>query len=265
MKVSVIIPAYNTARYIGQCIESVKAQTYADLECIIVDDGSMDNTLLTAVQFTEGCPNFTVIHKRENKGLSAARNTGIEQSTGDALYFLDSDDWIDPDTIERLVGAAEHYPTAGRIFTSATVHWEKDNCIVLREIRPLGLHEADSPYLFKDHSCDVGYATGGLYVRKNIREEIRFNEQVFLFEDMLFNMGLMFSGMKTALVSGFPYHYRRHGDSMLATSKFTEEDRQFIEDALRAYADKWHPSEETFNRCFAFMDMTFKKRLERRK
>ncbi len=102
--VSVIVPAYNVERWIERCVESVLAQTLADLEVIVVDDGSPDNAGALADAIAERDPRVRVIHQK-NGGLSAARNVGIESARGSLLYFLDSDDYIDPDCLEVLRGA----------------------------------------------------------------------------------------------------------------------------------------------------------------
>ncbi len=102
--VSVIVPAYNVERWIERCVESVLAQTLTDLEVIVVDDGSPDNAGALADAIARRDPRVRVIHQK-NGGLSAARNVGIESARGSLLYFLDSDDYIDPDCLEVLRGA----------------------------------------------------------------------------------------------------------------------------------------------------------------
>ena len=102
MRVSVIIPAYNYERYVGSAIESALAQTYPDVEVIVIDDGSTDGTQDVAVGFGD---QITYVRK-ENAGLAAARNTGIETSTADAIVFLDADDTLEPHAVEKMVETA---------------------------------------------------------------------------------------------------------------------------------------------------------------
>jgi len=96
MKVSIIIPLYNVKKYISDCLLSVARQTFrGKIECIIVDDCGTDNSVTLAEQFIAGYDGpieFTMCHHNHNRGLSAARNTGIDVATGDYIYFLDSDD-----------------------------------------------------------------------------------------------------------------------------------------------------------------------------
>ena len=115
MKVSIIIPVYNVSRYIGRCLQSVAAQTYDDITCILVDDCGTDDSMSIVSQFVSnysGNKKFDIVHHETNQGQSIARNTGIANAEGDYLYFLDSDDAITPDCIETLVRLAEKYPDA---------------------------------------------------------------------------------------------------------------------------------------------------------
>lgn len=115
MTVSIIIPIYNVEQYIERCINSVINQTYHQLEVIIVDDCSPDNSMSLARQlvdksnYKEGLT-FKFIKREENGGLSAARNTGIENATGDFLYFLDSDDELPINAIELLINQVIIHP-----------------------------------------------------------------------------------------------------------------------------------------------------------
>ena len=106
MKISIVIPVYNVEPYIEDCLKSVAEQTYkGDIECIIVDDCTPDGSCAIIEHFINeynGSIDFKLLHHSVNRGLSAARNTGIDAATGDYIYFLDSDDEITPDCIELL-------------------------------------------------------------------------------------------------------------------------------------------------------------------
>ncbi len=105
-KVSLIIPVYNVEKYIRQCLQSVADQTFKDVEVIIIDNNSPDNSAEIINEFTEKYPNFKT-YKRIGGGLGGARNEGIKHASGEYLVFLDSDDYIKPNAIEELVKAAE--------------------------------------------------------------------------------------------------------------------------------------------------------------
>lgn len=99
--VSVVVPVYNVASYLEQCLDSVVNQTYKNLEIILVDDGSTDGSGAICDRYAEKDSRIQVIHK-ENGGLSSARNVGLERITGEWALFVDSDDWIELNTLELL-------------------------------------------------------------------------------------------------------------------------------------------------------------------
>ena len=107
-KVSVIIPAYNAGNYIGQCLDSVRAQTLSDIEILAVDDGSTDDTrrIIEKQASQDGRIRFIT---QKNQFAGVARNNGMEQAEGDFLYFLDADDYIVPNCLELMVAAAERF------------------------------------------------------------------------------------------------------------------------------------------------------------
>lgn len=99
---SVIVPVYNVDRYLGRCIKSIMQQSYRNLEIILVDDGSTDNSGTICDTFKETDDRIIVIHK-ENGGLSDARNAGIKMFTGEYVTFIDSDDYVSPDMISLML------------------------------------------------------------------------------------------------------------------------------------------------------------------
>ena len=106
IKVSIVIPVYNVSAYIERCLKSVMSQTYSNIECILVDDVTPDDSIEICERLIDeyqGPITFKILHHKKNRGLSAARNTGTESSTGDYLYYLDSDDEISCDCIEKLI------------------------------------------------------------------------------------------------------------------------------------------------------------------
>lgn len=104
--VSVIVPVYMIENYIDRCISSIRQQTYNNLEIIIINDGSTDNSLQIAQNHTDEDERITIISQR-NKGLSAARNEGLRRAHGKYVTFVDGDDWIDSEMISTLVNAIE--------------------------------------------------------------------------------------------------------------------------------------------------------------
>ena len=100
-KISVIVPVYNVEKFLAQCLESLVLQTYKNLEIIIVDDGSSDNSYKIYKKYAKSDSRIQII-KQKNAGVSAARNTGLASATGEYVHFIDSDDYIDIDYYEKI-------------------------------------------------------------------------------------------------------------------------------------------------------------------
>ena len=98
-KVSVIIPVYNTELYIKQTVESIQKQTLYDIEIIIINDGSTDNSLSLLLELSKQDHRIKIF-SQENQGLSISRNTGLEKASGEFVYFMDSDDLLEKDALE---------------------------------------------------------------------------------------------------------------------------------------------------------------------
>lgn len=118
--VSIIMPVYNVEKYIRGSIDSVLAQTYTDFELIIVDDGSPDYSPQICDEYASKNNRIRVIHKL-NGGLSSARNTGVDHANGKYILFIDSDDTIEPDLLEKVVPVAEKENADVTIFGIKTV------------------------------------------------------------------------------------------------------------------------------------------------
>lgn len=111
MKLSIVVPVYNTEKYLGKCLCSCVNQDaeQSDYEIIVINDGTKDNALAIAEDFADNCQNVTVF-SQENAGLSAARNKGLSLAHGDYVWFVDSDDWIEPDSVKIIVEKTKHNP-----------------------------------------------------------------------------------------------------------------------------------------------------------
>ena len=117
-RVSVVVPIYNVEAYLGECLDSLAAQTFEDLEIVMVDDGSTDGSAAIAERFAARDPRFTLV-SQPNGGLSRARNTGMDVASGEFLAFADSDDVLAPNAYELLLGALDR---TGSDFASGNVH-----------------------------------------------------------------------------------------------------------------------------------------------
>lgn len=108
-RVSVIIPVYNTERYLRKCLDSLLNQTLQDIEIIVINDGSTDNSLKILEDYATAYPNLFTLINSKNQGAGKARNLGIDIAAGEYIWFVDSDDWIYPDSIEKMYNLAKQY------------------------------------------------------------------------------------------------------------------------------------------------------------
>lgn len=113
--ISIIIPVYNTGKYIAACIDSICNQTYHNWELILVDDGSTDNSPSLCDKYASQDLRIKVIHK-PNGGLVSARNVGYDVASGEWMMYIDGDDWIDVETCEKLVKSINNYPDVDVVF-----------------------------------------------------------------------------------------------------------------------------------------------------
>ena len=122
VKVSIVVPIYNVERYLERCLDSMATQSYPNIEVIMVDDGSTDASAEIARRYEQKYSNFRLI-QQENRGLGGARNTGICEASGDYIAMPDSDDWVHPDYIKRLVETATGYD-ADVVECNGVMVWE---------------------------------------------------------------------------------------------------------------------------------------------
>jgi glycosyltransferase involved in cell wall biosynthesis len=217
MKISVIIPVYNVEPYIERCLLSALNQTYQDIEIILVDDCGQDRSMEIAGKvISDHCQGYRVkIRKHlQNRGLSAARNTGIEASTGEYVYFLDSDDEITPDCIECLVSFPEEKKPDFVIGNYLEIGPPRN------KIR-LGLPEG---ILSGNMKIFRSYLKWGWYHyawNKLINKEFLLNHRLFfkeglLYEDTLWSFMLASCAETMGVVTGNTYYYYRRDTSITA-------------------------------------------------
>ena len=106
--VSIIVPVYNVEKYLNKCIDSVLCQTFTDFECILVNDDSPDNCPQICDEYAKIDDRIKVIHKKQNEGSPQARKTGLDLAMGEYILYIDSDDWIEPDMVEKMYSKAKN-------------------------------------------------------------------------------------------------------------------------------------------------------------
>ena len=137
-KVTVAMPVYNVESYLEKCARSALSQTERDIELLLIDDGSTDGSGAICDKIAQGDPRVRVIHQ-ENRGLGGARNTGIENARGEWMIFPDSDDWLEPETVERALKAAEGTGADMSLFAFRSVDEGGNTTGEFREFLPEGV------------------------------------------------------------------------------------------------------------------------------
>ena len=205
--VSVIIPAYNQGHYLGQAIRSVLDQTYPHFEVIVVDDGSTDSTREVVHSFTDARIRYVY---QENRGLSAARNTGIRSASSPYVSFLDSDDLFLPDKLQLLVAESESEPGCGLIAGQAIPIDEQGNTIGKAFVEGL---PADSADLLLGNPLHVG----SVLVSRLWQDRVGFfDEDLRSYEDWDLWLRLARAGCRMSWVAQPVSLYRFHRAQMTA-------------------------------------------------
>lgn len=123
--VSIVIPVYAVSTYIERCVNSVINQTYSPIECLLVDDATPDDSISKCERLIadyKGSTRFVILHHDRNRGLSASRNTGLDAATGDYVFYLDSDDELKPDCIEKMVRPIKSNPAIEMVLGNHEVY-----------------------------------------------------------------------------------------------------------------------------------------------
>lgn len=202
-KISVIVPVYNMEKYLCRCVDSILAQTYPDIQIILVDDGSVDRSAAICDAYAEKDHRVTVVHK-ENGGLSSARNAGIDAAQGEYIGFVDSDDYISPEMYEKLV---EHMGT-GREIANVMYVRADENGVTSPSRVP---HTQDEIIPASDFVKEVMLHLGDISVctklfHRSIFQDLRFLEGK-LNEDLLFVLDAMARIERVCFVGHVGYYY----------------------------------------------------------
>lgn len=214
---SVIVPVYNTEKYLNRCIQSIVNQTYKNLEIILIDDGSTDNSGNLCDKWAKKDDRIIVIHQK-NAGVSSARNVGLDIAKGEYITFVDSDDYIENNTYENVVNVFELYKVDIVAF----------QCIM--ELYKLKRYMTKSKYGLIDYKVDKTpildmflekheqFYLWCTVFKRNIIEQIRFIEDLKFGEDCYFSFDTILNSNSMYIMNETYYHYWCNEES--ATRKF---------------------------------------------
>lgn len=236
MKVSIIIPVYNVENYLRECLDSVVNQTYSDLEIICVNDGSTDSSLDILNEYAKKDSRILVV-SQSNKGLAAARNTGLEYVTGELCYFLDSDDYIEKNLIEYAVKIFENFDVDYFCFSSKAF---LDGDSISQNFDIIADYITVKRDGVFDVNFDIGFGTN-IHVwnkifrtSKLISNDIKFVDGL-LYEDIYFMWNCVFHSKKAYFDTDFYHHYRIRSNSIMEN---TNKNKSFANAVSHLY--NWH-------------------------
>ena len=203
-KISVIVPVYKTEGLLDRCVESIVGQTYKNLEIILVDDGSPDNCPAMCDEWAEKDSRIRVIHK-ENGGVSSARNAALDIATGDYIGFVDSDDWIEPEMysslIQKISESGKNIALCSYYAVEISGERYECRCVVDKVVL-----DQDDYFRFIVLGGDGGYIWNRLY-DADILKEVRFDEDIWYSEDLLFNFKTAQKSNGAAILDKIEYNY----------------------------------------------------------
>ena len=211
--ISIIVPVYNVEKYLRKCIESIINQTYENLEIILIDDGSTDGSSKICDEFLKK-DNRIIVEHTSNKGVSSARNRGIEIAKGNWIAFVDSDDWIEPQFCEDLYKNALLDNNIGLV-CSGYKRVYKDKEEIINCTKEKIIYNARQ-FLIKLLNVQNGYGFCHMkLIKKSCIGNLRFNRDVTVGEDALFNMQIT-KNIKKVMILGEPlYNYRFNESSVV--------------------------------------------------
>ena len=225
--VSIIIPVHQVSDQIERCLLSVMKQTCTDIECIIVDDATKDDSIEKCKKIIgdySGPIRFLILRHEYNKGLSAARNTGTQAANGEFLYYLDGDDEITPDCIEKMVEIVELFPKAEMVVGNhCDFHYDGRKNTFLRPDFPSRILYEEEISLYYQKRMLPRSAWNKLLRRSFVLQNHLFFKEGILFEDTLWTFYVLKVISKLYVLNQVTYHYHIRPNSIVTgTDDYTE-------------------------------------------
>ena len=248
-KISIIVPVYNTGIYLKKCINSLLNQTLRDIEIVLIDDGSTDESRDICDEYAKKDDRISVIHKR-NEGVSIARNIGIKKSKGKYIGFIDSDDWIESNMYQNMYKYIKDYDVDIVFCDAVTVYDDKqseiDSFTLLEKSRLITKDKIDSSLLIQM----AGSVWRGLYKRELLQEnDIYFPIDLKFSEDRIFNLYAI--GYSKKIFYDKTVYYNRYIRMGSAVNKYYSNMINIVMDARRKIMEAiqvcWNNDENIIN------------------
>lgn len=215
-KVQVVIPVYNSAKYIRRCLDSLCSQTYTNWEALIIDDASLDNSVEIVKKYLTFDNRFTLIENEINQGVSKVRNLALDKLSGEFTAFLDSDDYWESDMLETMVNKALEgnfdvvqcrflydYPGGRQVLPAGA--FDKDIELVKDDMKPVYFKMATG--INMNHVCMK-------LIRSELIKDIRFDTGLKTAEDLQFCIRMFCKVKKYCFINKALYHYCRNSESI---------------------------------------------------
>ncbi|MBS4174056.1 bifunctional glycosyltransferase family 2 protein/CDP-glycerol:glycerophosphate glycerophosphotransferase [Bacillus sp. FJAT-49736] len=229
MKISVIIPVYNTEEFLPECMESVVNQTYKDMEILIINDGSTDYSYKILKEYENKDNRIKLFSFKERKGVGAARNFGISQSTGEYLYFLDSDDYLEISALEKLINNIK----SGNILSGQWKVMKKKGDIDEIEIEESAIIYRGALQHFKRRSI-IHHLISSEWIKSN---NLRFSEDVNCYSELPFIVSLLKLTSEVPRLTDCLYFKRLRNDPISNPAVMQASREQKLLDLLSIYND----------------------------
>ena len=211
IKVSIIVPVYNVEEYLDKCLESLVNQTLKDIEIIVVNDGTKDNSQKIIDDYVKKYPKLIKSYKKENGGLSSARNYGLKYAKGEYIAFVDSDDYVEHDMYEKMYNKAKtndfdivvcntinFYDNGKKVYLKSNLNYSSD--------------------VIKNYLISPPMAPIRIY-KKYIFDNVKFEENIF-YEDLNLTLTLVKITNKIGFIDSFYYYYRQRSNSIMHQNNF---------------------------------------------
>ena len=216
-KISIIVPVYNVEKYLERCVESILKQTYTNFELLLINDGSTDTSGELCDELASKNENIRVFHI-ENRGVSNARNLGIEHSTGEWITFVDSDDFITNDYLETLISAVKSDDSVG--FSVARLHHVRNGLVTdLPEFSGQeSIWSAEQTMKELLMTTRTSFFPVAKLFKKQLIEKFRFSTDYHLAEDALFLTEVILETKCSSVFIDKPIYYYDHREGSATTS-----------------------------------------------
>ncbi|MBP2633277.1 MAG: glycoslytransferase [Firmicutes bacterium] len=244
VKISIIIPVYNADKYIRDCLNSLLSQTFEDIEIICVNDGSVDDSLEILNEYSEKDNRIKVINNLGNIGVTKSRNSGLEISSGEYIFFIDSDDWLGIDFIEKLYRLARKFKVDA-VLGAMTLVWKEKSEERLNRLEEglytgadgkksfLNIYDIDSKEQLLKWSI-----WGNLFKKEKFyRYQLNIDERIKVGEDMAALIPFIMECDSIYVTNNTSYYYRKHGLSTMSSKRSKSMDYYYLWEYLKEYLE----------------------------